>query len=375
VITGGEVAVTMAVSAKYVRFTPILNRNNSAGGDIQYSEFELWFGGAKIAWPSGTTATIPDGTGFNNWKEGPTMIIDGDVNTKFYWGPRIIPITIVMPESVSFDEYRWYTANDANWRDPTSWKVETSLDGMAWTTVDERSAQTITTDREALAADCKIGTVNGKLNAVSDNSVLTLAAPGTLSVRGATETVGPLNGNGTLALSAATVAVDTTKADAAFSGAVTGTGVFAKTGTGTLAVSGAWNFSGTLIVENGILDVTGADLGGVTNIVLKGGSIIGIATVSGGLTVSSEGGSYGASISVGGALRLSGAMTLDNSNAAYPLRRTCFTFASADDASRAIFMEAAFSATLPKGMDAFRSMTATSMKLAIAYGGTNLILR
>lgn len=136
---------------KYLRWTITANRGNIAV--TQMSEFELWDNNwNKLSRPSWTSIT---GNIIWPWSETVDKIIDGSVYTKYCpnWALPVI-ITITLGTDVDFsvyDTYKWYTANDASERDPTSWTIELSKDWNNWTTVDTVSGATITTSRYALA--------------------------------------------------------------------------------------------------------------------------------------------------------------------------------------------------------------------------------
>lgn len=54
--------------------------------------------------------------------------------------------------AVAATGYRLATANDAQERDPVSWRVEGSQNGTAWALVDEQSNVSVTTQRETWLA-------------------------------------------------------------------------------------------------------------------------------------------------------------------------------------------------------------------------------
>lgn len=374
-ILAGQAIVNGASSAKYVRFSPSLMRSGSTF-DYQISDFDLMFNGQRIPYPVGTTASTPNPL-FNNFSEGPTNALDGNVNTKFYSSVSpVSALVIALPEMVFFDAYRWYTANDMSGRDPSNWVVEASVDGVNWTVVDSRSNQTVTTARFALAGVYGVASVSN-MNVFSDLSLTAVAAPGVLGVSRTSETIGPLSSNGTVRLTAGAMLGINAFTNAAFSGGFSGTGTVVKAGAATQALSGALSFSGTLIVENGILDLSGAVLTGVTNIVLKaGGTLTGAATVNGDLTVTFEGGWYSASLTVSGALTVAGTVRLAvPPGATYPYYNTLFRYASADAATRNALANAIKPSPVPSGYAATLRVTETAAQLVIAPVGTVLSIR
>ena len=374
-VEAGVAAVTGCARAKYIKFTPLLMRSGS-DFDCQISEFELMLNGEKVSYPAGTSASTTS-TSFNNWNEGPANAIDGSVNTKFYNGiSPVAPLLITMPNDVLFDAYRWYTANDMPGRDPLSWRVETSLDGINWTVVDTRSGQTVTNDRFVLAGTYGISQLIANMNVFSDQSATTVAAPGTLSIGDTYETVGALSGNGAVQLTSGTLGINAFQTSA-FSGTVTGSGSVVKTGAAKQSLSGALSFNGSIVVENGVLDLGGAVLTGVTNIVIKtGGELTGAATVNGNLTLTFAGGVYSGSLAVSGALTVAGTVNLAvPSGSAYPFNQVLFSYASADATTLNALTNAVKPSPIPSGHVATLHVTAASTRLVIAPNGTLFSLR
>ena len=124
-----------------------------------------------------------------------------------------------------------------------------------------------------------------------------------------------------------------------------------------------------------MLDLTGATLTGVTNIVLKGGVLMGAATVAGNLTVTGAGGAYNASLAVAGKLKLEGALTLETGYAGQAVRNVAFTFGSTDDASRAVFRDAATVEELPKAWKLTVTNGDKRMSWSVAPGGSTIYIR
>jgi autotransporter-associated beta strand protein len=381
VIENGMAIVGGAVSTRYVRFSPQMTRTSGAhtGTGYQLSEFQLLLNGVQVAYPAGTAATS-EGKGAG--AEGPEKAIDGQTGTKFYTNLMnpFRPLVIAMPESVVFDSYRWYTANDAEGRDPVAWTVETSADGVNWTVANTQNyaanQAAITTTRYALAGTWTLSDV-AAMNVFSDISAMTVSAPGTLGVSGTTETVGALSGEGAVLLMGGGTLGINAFADAAFSGGITGTGTVVKTGTERQSLSGALAFNGTIIVEEGVLDLDGAVLTGVSNIIIRtGGELTGSATVNGNLTVTFEGGVYSGSLAVSGALTVVGTVNLGvPEGATYPFYSTLFSYAAADAASQAALVNAVKPAPIPSGQTAIVRVDATSARLVIAPVGTVICIR
>lgn len=378
-IESGTAIIGGVTFARYVRFLPQAMR---VGGEhynsgYQLSEFHLMLGGAKLNYPEGTLATCP---GKDAGAEGPEKAIDGTVDTKFYVGfmTPIHPLIIQLPAAAAFDGYRWYTANDATGRDPIVWTVDVSNDGVNWTTIDTQNytanQSAVTTSRKTLVGTWSLSSI-AAMDVFSDLSATTVS--GTLGVSATRETVGALGGNGTLLLvNAGTLGIHAFQ-NAAFSGGITGTGTVVKSGAATQTLSGALAFSGTLIVEDGTLDLEGATLTGVTNIILRaGGTLTGSATVGNALTVTFEGGTYSGSLAVSGALTVTGAVTFGlPENVTYPFTNTLFSYSSAGQDT----LDALTAATKPTGFPAkYKAtlrVTATETRLAVAPTGTLVTLQ
>ena len=252
------------------------------------------------------------------------------------------------------------------------------MDDATWTLVDEQiDRATVSTTKTLAYTFCAADDMDLAFDALGDASPLALEAGATCTVAYAEETVGALSGSGTLAIRTDACVRLNTAADSVFTGDIVGVGTLAKSGSATQTVSGVVSLSGVLVVEDGVLDLTGATLTGVTNIVLRGGALVGAATVNGDLTVTSEGGAYGASLAVTGRLTLVGTPTIWTGFAGGSVSLTAFTFGSTDAASRAAFDAAACAEGESLGRRWIFSARAsdTSMKWSIAPGGTYLYFR
>ena len=250
------------------------------------------------------------------------------------------------------------------------------MDGVSWTVIDARLNQAVTTTRYALAGVYGVASVSN-MNVFSDVSLTTLAAPGVLGVTRTSEVIGPLSSNGAVRLMAGATLGINAFTNAAFSGSVAGTGTVVKAGAATQALSGALAFSGALVIEGGVLDLNGAVLTGVTNIVIKaGGTLTGAATVNGDVSVTFEGGSYSASLAVSGALTVTGTVRLTVPlGTVYPYSNTLFRYAAADASTRDALANAVKPSPLPSGHAATVRVTATQAQLVIAPVGTVISLR
>jgi autotransporter-associated beta strand protein len=330
--------------ARHFRFFPLKGTGGQTRVNIQFSELQLMFNGERLPWPDGTTAVSRND---NSGKgEGAAQLIDGDVSTKCYWGGEVFPVLISVPEVVAFGGYRWYTGNDSmNARNPVSWTFEYSLDGENWILLDEQTDRETTSQTKALAYTFTApAAATEARTALSDASSVALDAGGTCMVYRAEETIGALSGGGVVDLVDGELRVNAS-ADASFAGDVVGTGVFVKCGSGIQTLSGELSFAGELVVEAGTLNLADATLSGVTNIILKGGVLVGTASTTGDLKVTCQGGAYAANIAVGGCLELAPSFTLGLSGEP-PFSQTAFTYGSLAAGSAEVF-----SAAVVSGLD------------------------
>jgi len=382
-IEAGTAMVVSAVRTRFVRFKPTMTRPDGAhaGTGYQLSEFRLTLGGIDVPYPVGTLATSP---GKAAGVEGPEKAIDGTVETKFYHNSTspLQPLVLEFPAALLFNGYAWYTANDATGRDVIVWTVEVSTDGTTWTVVDSQNYSSntslITTARKALVGQWAVQGMEGMMNIFSDLSPTTVAAPGKLAVSGTSETVGSLSGDGAIELVANGTLGIRAAVDTVFSGTFSGAGTVVKSGAAVQTLTGTLAVDGALIVEEGTLNLDGAALDGITNIVIRtGAELTGTATVNGDLTVTFEaGGLYSASLAVAGALTVTGPVTLTlPQGAAYPYYGTLFTYVSADAATRQALLDAATPSPVPAGYTALVRVTDTYAELTVAPVGTVLTLQ
>ncbi|MDD2597801.1 MAG: hypothetical protein PHO37_01055 [Kiritimatiellae bacterium] len=377
-LEAGVASVGSATQTRYVRFSPSVMRvgGEHYGSGCQYSEFQLLLDGVHVQYPAGTLGTSPGG---NSATEGPDRAVDNNLGTKFY-SVIVKPLIVVMPESVLFNGYRWYTANDATGRDPLSWTVDISADGESWSTVDSRdysaNAGAITTARGTLANAWYINSSATEMNVLSDLSRTMIAAPAELAVVLFSETIGPLSGEGQITLTDGTLGLNAFES-AAFGGNISGSGTIVKQGAAKQSLSGAINVIGEIVVEAGVLDLGGAVLTGITNIVIQaGGELTGAATVNGDLTITYAGGPYRGTLAVSSALTVSGTVTLAlPEGAGYPLHQTLFTYASADQATQAALVGAILPPGVPTGYNAQVRVTESSARFVAASGGILMIIR
>ncbi|MBP9181900.1 MAG: autotransporter-associated beta strand repeat-containing protein [Fuscovulum sp.] len=142
---------------------------------------------------------------------------------------------------------------------------------------------------------------------LSDSSVLTINAPGTVIVSN-NETVGNIAGDGQLRIGNGVTLTAGSAANSTFSGSIVDVGIIGaltKIGTGTLTLSGTNTYSGLTTVNGGVLRIlNGAALGSATTgtTVVAGGAL----EVLGGISLAEAITVNGFGIAGGGALRTTG---------------------------------------------------------------------
>lgn len=140
---------------RYIRFVI----NAIKGGNDNYAQLSrLEFIDAEgnlYKYPAGTTVS----TSLTSYpaNEPPASVIDGNVNTKFctVWSAGgHLTIALGGSETIDISRYsrfQWYTANDSEWRDPVSFEVQFSNDGVNFVKGAVVTNASITSTRYALA--------------------------------------------------------------------------------------------------------------------------------------------------------------------------------------------------------------------------------
>jgi hypothetical protein len=145
-------ATPTGLTARFFRL--VVDAIRGGGGDsyVQLSGFTMI--GQNFANLSGGTYTNTNGS--SPGAEGPAnagdLNADGTVNTGTKWlnftgAGSILRIDFGAPVTVA--GYRLYTANDSDYRDPISWKIQSSNDGSNWTTIASISNYGTTTNRNS----------------------------------------------------------------------------------------------------------------------------------------------------------------------------------------------------------------------------------
>lgn len=330
------------VTARYLRFEVTQMRTPIDG--FQLAELQLMRDGDVVPWPTGVIATAPGG----QWPDLPACNPQKVVNNTFSGGTDrwlsdsfINPLSITLPEPITFDAYQWATAHLANGRDPTGWVLAISEDGTTWHTIDERLNEIVTTERLATVGPFPLELPQSvqALDALSDNSRVVINHGATLKFEGAThETSGPLSGSGNVTIRQGGRLTLNLFADSLFSGNLAAAGA-------TLAFAGdhAQSFA----------DGT---------------------PIAGDLSVDFCGGRFGGLLELTGALTVTGPVAYAMP-ATLPARVPLFNFGSIDAPSRAALIAGCDSLTTPDGYQIKVRVTETSATLSIARAGLILIVR
>jgi hypothetical protein len=159
--------ITTAVIGSFVKPKPpryfileMIDLKNAATQNfVQISEFNIMNGGTRITsatytnWnksfaPAGSLADAPTSPG----GEEPFRANDGTTSTKWLdfrgTGGGLL---IDLGSNIDSTGYQWYTANDADYRDPKSWKVWASRDNQSWYLVSDVSGFSAPATRFAFA--------------------------------------------------------------------------------------------------------------------------------------------------------------------------------------------------------------------------------
>lgn len=249
---------------------------------MQFSEIRLLSCGADVT--SAATVTYDTDPAHNPTKSNncipfnagqePEKAYDNNFNTKWldyrarYNEPQEVRDAVWLKFDFGEDGalvtgYEWYTAEDANDRDPVSWRFQRSDDGEGWEDIDVQANYSVTTTRKTLAYRYENTGLAGEVNplksiAVAENATLEIdgidvVASSIVAPEGAIRLV---NG-GTL-----TLEVDVDDGDARSYGfgdiwLPGGTGV-RKTGDGEATLTGLSGLSGEIAVDGGELRIAPA---------------------------------------------------------------------------------------------------------------------
>lgn len=126
--------------------------------DCSIGEFVLFDeSGNAVRWPDlGVVRTDTNTTPYED--QTPEDLFDSitdDVYNKwnfpFFEGAYATVELQIGIEPSKYKSYGWYTAGDAEWRDPVTWSIYLSQDGVTWTQFSSVANASITWERSALA--------------------------------------------------------------------------------------------------------------------------------------------------------------------------------------------------------------------------------
>lgn len=348
--TGGQLAITggtLRVAAgpfRYYEFQVTSLFNNAAANSIQISELQ-YFDSTNTRIPA-VTATNPGGN--NPAAETPPNANDNNLGTKwldfnkggpFLGTPTDQGLLYDFGSPKTLTQYNLATANDANERDPTGWKILASNDGVNFFVLDTRTGvtppgggsggrQTWYDGNGSGNVQTSTFALNGTANTpIPANSAVVMSSNTTFDIVSSILTIGSLAdaaGNPTgsqVLLGSGTLTVGNDNTTTKFSGAISGTGGnLTKVGNGVFTLAGISTYSGTTNVAAGTLRLaSGSGLGNTAIFVgpsaklapqpAIGSPITAGATAS--LTLNS-GSTYDMSDSKAGTFSLGGALALNN---------------------------------------------------------------
>ena len=263
-----------ALKAKYFRFRPFATTGGKSDTSYgwQIAELSLYRNGQVVPWSNAlawvTGADVNKNNNsketncVNNVKVGGTA--DSELERCFVTRyPSFLGINA--GEEVEFDAWGFTSSagGGASERVPTDFDFSVSADGQVWTVVSTVSNHQVIKGNYQDQGPWSVGGVFAlpglRDNRLGDEAPVTIASGATLQVAAEYERIGPLAGAGTLDLDLwSTADINAGTGNAAFSGAVTGSG--------TLVLSGA----GTQVFDD-------ADLTGVKTLEFAGGAFAGTA--------------------------------------------------------------------------------------------------
>ena len=164
------------------------------------------------------------------------------------------------------------------------------------------------TNTHALTTWVANGTLRAGAPGVVPPNLVLLSAAGTFDLNSHDQTIGNLQGDGSVTLGSASLTFGGEGDD--FSGIMSGTGTVTKTGTGLAIFSGDNTYTGTTTVEGGTLNINGSQPS--SDITITGGHLGGTGTVG---DITATGGSVGPGVSPGlltsGDVSFSGSTTFE----------------------------------------------------------------
>ena len=378
--SSANAAFVECVKAKRIRFRPY---ETFFGGKFegvnQYgwhvSEFSLMKDGQVVPWPAGTTVVCKDmlitaktygnagGHFADNVHSGGIGNVD-DAHRCFVdqCGGYMEVSLPADADPIEFDAYQLWNGSQTELieRLPRVWTVEASADGTAWTVIDIHAAGE---DDVCVGVYEPYGPfslkdrwpINGANNAIGDLSTVNVSAGATADFNTSYERIGGLAGLGSVYLKGTLLDLYCPNG-ASFSGKIEGAGVLSVSDTQTFA---------------------DADLSGVTELRLNGGTVAGSASFEGkDLAIAFNGGTLGAELSNVGKVSVSGPVKYAFPTVAPDVKSASLQLISAAEISAAA--QAAFAAgtvDVPRGWKYEVSVSATGVRLDVWKPGLFLIVK
>ncbi|WP_438026519.1 basic secretory protein-like protein [Sorangium sp. So ce233] len=163
----------VAGAQAYRKFRLEIQQNLGGWSQIQLSELAL-FGspGTPVLPPPPVIAA----SGENGPQEAAVKAFDGRSITKWLTFASSGWISYEFPSAVTIDRYAIYSANDFPARDPKSWTLEASNDGVTWTPLDTRAGESFRNryQRNHYFVNNTTAYKRYRFNLTSDSSILQL---------------------------------------------------------------------------------------------------------------------------------------------------------------------------------------------------------
>lgn len=284
-------AAAPALKSRYFKFVPFQTKRQGTEGNWgwEISEFSLYRNGERIPWTDKAKATMPSELLYTGAGDPMGVINNTWINSK--GSDRVYPckwpaeLVIDAGEVTEFDAYAYHTSVYQSARSPTGWNLYLSDNGSDWTLADTRTdvvappTSVTEIERVSVANLYPYLSASKAVNRIGDSAPVAIAANAEFEINADYEKTGALSGEGAVILDCAVYALNPlADANASFSGSITGVG--------TLVIDG-----------EGVQTFDGANLGGVTNLVLKSGILAGNATFGGhDVTITFAGGALAAEL-------------------------------------------------------------------------------
>lgn len=134
-------------------------KNPSSENIVQISEFNIMNSSTRLVTSSyyNWNLSFPSASNLSDSSNSPTneepyRANDANVNTKWLdFRGTGGGLWVDLGSNQESTGYQWYTANDATWRDPKSWKVWASQDDKTWFLASQVTGFTATDSRYTLA--------------------------------------------------------------------------------------------------------------------------------------------------------------------------------------------------------------------------------